>query len=160
MGDDPLSRLADIDLPTPPDWQPLTTALGAAAVLAAAVGWLMWRLWRRHGQRRTESPPGRRAVDRVDAVRGRWEAGEIDDREASYRLASALRLGLGLDQLDARCPPGLAGEETQWGGTVAALGRLRYEPSSAARLRPEDFARIRQWLIAAGHVAGPQRGPS
>lgn len=154
MGDDPLSRLADIDLPGPPDWQPVLTALGAAVVLAPAMVWVTWHLWRRV-PRRGAAPAAERAAARLDALRRRWEGGEIDDREASYRLAALLRLGLGMDQLDGHCPPALTADRTQWAKTVAALGRLRYEPSPAARLQAEDFARIKTWVTAAGAPAQP-----
>ncbi len=100
----PISRLADIELPGPPDWQPVLTALGAAVVLAPAIVWLTWHLWRRV-HRRGAAPAAARAAARLDALRRRWEGGEMDDREASYRLAALLRLGLGLDQLDGTAPP-------------------------------------------------------
>lgn len=159
MGD-PLKRLADIDLPAPPHWQPVLAGLAAAAVLIPAFGWLAWRAWRRRGGPRTGPSAPRRAAARIDAARRCWEDGEIDDREASYRLACALRLGLGMDQLEGRCPPALAAHRTQWNTTVAALARLRYEPAPAARLRAEDFARIKDWLERAGRTAHPGQAGS
>lgn len=162
MGDDPLNRLADIDLPAPPHWQPVLTAFGAAAVLVPVLGWLVWRAAaRRRRPRGSGMSASRRAAARIDAVRRSWENGEIDDREASYRLACTLRLGLGLDQLDGRCPPALAAHRPQWNATVAALARLRYEPApEEARLRAGDFARIKDWLDLAGRAAHPeQAGP-
>lgn len=155
MGGNPLNRLADIDLPAPPDWQPLLTALGAAIVLAAALAWLAWRLWRHPG-----APPPRQAAAQIDAVRRRWETGQIDDREASYRLASAIRLGLGMDQLDEHCPPALAAQAAQWRTIMTRLTALRYEPRPAARLRAEDFADLKTWLSAAGQTAEPRQAPS
>ncbi len=147
MVDDPLAKLADIELPAPPHWQPLLIGIAAALtaiILAAGLG---LHLWRR--QRRDAASPARRALAQVDALLGKWRSGQLGDREASYRLAALLRMGLGLEQLDVHCPATLSRDRQQWGLTVAALQRLRYEATPAAKLREEEFARIRTWIAAA-----------
>ena len=147
MVDDPLDKLADIELPAPPHWQPLLTGIAAALVIIASAAWLGLRLWRRH--RTAAMSPTQRALAHIDALLGEWQRGLMDDREASYRLAALLRLGLGLAQLDVHCPTPLSRDKLQWSRTVAALQRLRYEAAPAVRLEEEEFARIKAWIAAA-----------
>lgn len=149
MGNDPLSRLADIDLPAPPDWQPWLLGAGAVLVLTPPALWLGWRLWRRLTRRRASRIAPRLAAAQIDGLLHRWREGGIDDREAGYRLAAVLRLGLGMDQLDERCPTALAAYRGQWAETVAALSRLRYRATPAGGLRTDDFLRIKGWLTAS-----------
>jgi len=154
MGDDPLTRLADIELPAPPHWQPLLTGIAAALVAFALALWLGLRLWRRY-RADTASPP-QRALAQIDGLLGDWRHGHIDDREASYRLAALLRLGLGLEQLDVHCPAALSRDKLQWGHTVAALQHLRYEATPAMRLHEEEFVRVKEWISAAAAHATPE----
>lgn len=148
MGSDPLSRLADIDLPAPPDWQPLLLAVGLTVVLLPLSLWLGRRLWHRWRERRMSA--AQQALREIDPLLCHWQRREIDDREAGYRLAALLRLGLGMDQVDEHCPPPLSRHRAQWGETIGTLQRVRYQATPSSRLRPEDFMRVRQWLTAAG----------
>lgn len=149
MDGNPLSKLADIDLPPAPDWQPFITgaAVGVVAVLLVLGGTIY--LWRR--RRRASAAPAapRRALGRFEQLARLWRDKRLDDRETSYRLAALLRLSLAVEQLDERCPAVLVRHREQWDATVALLQRLRYQRSPSARLREEDFQHIRQWLETA-----------
>lgn len=147
MGDDPLARLADIELPAPPHWQPWITGMAAALTVIAVVSGLGAYLWRR--QRAATVSPQRQALSQLDALLNDWRSGRLDDREASYRLAALLRLGLGLDQLGVHCPAALADDKQQWGRTVTALQRLRYEKAPNTPLQEEEFAHVKAWIAAA-----------
>ena len=151
MGDDPLTRLADIELPAAPDWQPLMLTTALAVLLVVATGWWLWRMVRRS---RAGTAPRRSAGAHVDTLLQHWQSASMDDREASYHLANTQRLGLGLDQLDSRCPAALAGCEDQWQATLALLQRLRYQRAPNAQLSSDDFLRIRQWVTLAQQQGG------
>lgn len=147
MGDDPLARLADIELPAPPHWQPWITGMAAAVTVIAAVAGLGIYLWRRRGT--TSISPRQQTLTQIDGLLQAWRRAQLDDREASYRLAALLRLGLGLEQLDVHCPAALSHDKQQWGRTVTALQRLRYEQTPAAPLQEEEFARVKAWIATA-----------
>lgn len=149
MGDDPLARLADIELPAPPHWQPWITGMAVAVTVIAVASGLGIYLWRRRREKAVSPTQG--ALAQIDALLSDWRGGRLDDREASYRLAALLRLGLGLEQLDVHCPATLAGDKQQWGRTVAALQRLRYEQAPAVTLQEEEFARIKAWIATSAN---------
>lgn len=157
---DQLAALADIELPAPPDWRPMFVFAALALMLAA--GLLIRHL-------RTRRDPARRdavtpvpmessactALTRLARLQQQWEAGAIDARTTAYRLATLLRLGLGLPQLlPAAAPAGL--DETEWRTTLTLLQGLRYNQTSPA-LTPEIFARARHWLSQRDAAHGEGR---
>jgi hypothetical protein len=146
MGDDTLSKLADIELPAPPHWRPWLTGLAVAFAAITAAAWLGLTLWRRRRTAAVSAP--QRALMQIDRLLQDWRRGHLDDRAASYHLAALLRLGLGLAQLDVHCPAAVP-DKRQWGRTVAALQRQRYEAAPTAALQEEEFARAKAWIAAA-----------
>ncbi|MFQ5489026.1 MAG: hypothetical protein ACE5ET_11360, partial [Gammaproteobacteria bacterium] len=92
-----LQRLADIEPPPAPDWHPLLLASGVLLLLALLT--LAWHLAHR------PLTPRRAALKRLRHLERRWRQDRCNERETAYRLAAILRLGLGLEQLQAG--PGL-----------------------------------------------------
>lgn len=140
-----VTRLADIAMPAPPDWQPVMLYGGIAILVALSViaGGIWFRFRRRrYGRGRPERSTALRQLDRLYA---QWRSGAAGDRETAYRLTLILRRGLGLRQLSDECPAGLTADP-QWRETVALLRTQRYEAQPAERLPGEIFNRARRWL--------------
>lgn len=145
-----LSRLADIELPAAPNWQPLVITVAVIATLTAILiaARLVWRSRRRRADDRQTATPLAMAQTRLEQTRRNWQAGEIDDREAAYRLATLLRLGLGLPQLPHEHPAHIPVAPSEWREITQLLERLRYQQSSQERLSPEMFQHLGRWLAA------------
>ncbi|MEK7322563.1 MAG: DUF4381 family protein [Pseudomonadota bacterium] len=144
-GDDTLRGLADIIPPAPPAATPWWLWLLAALALIAIVA-LVWRITRR----RTVPPGDLRgdALAALRALRSAWEAKQIDDRDAAYRLATVLRRGLGLAQLSDDNPPAMINDAPLWRDTLQQLDRQRYRRQREQPLPPELFERAYRWLTA------------
>ncbi len=133
-----LQRLADIAPPPAPDWRPLLLAGGV--LLALLLLTLAWYLARR------PQTPRRAALKRLRLLERQWRQGRCNERETAYRLAAILRLGLGLEQLQA-APE--ARHEGEWRQFVAQLDELRYQAQPRRRLSSELFNKARRWLAAS-----------
>jgi hypothetical protein len=147
---DPLAALADIELPDAPGsaGSALLAIVIAAAVVALSVAIVLRHRQGKHEPIPPQSPaPGREARRRLDALHADWLAGELDDREAAYRICAVLRIGLHLAQLmPSRPPPHIQADE--WAGIVERLQILRYRPAGRG-LDEKVFERIAGWLAAA-----------
>ncbi len=131
-----LQRLADIAPPPPLHWQ----ALDAFALLALALGLpLAFVLYRR--LRARPAGPRRQALRRLRRLEADWRGGRCDDRQAAYRLATLLRLGLGLSSLDEAPLPA-----REWRPFLDLLEALRYRPTPTRRLEEAHFRQARRWL--------------
>lgn len=149
-----LQALADI-VPAPAPvlgttgWLAAALAVLAAAGAAAATVW--WWRRRRRGRPAAIAAP-RAALERLRALRSAWEAREIGDREAAYRLAALLRLGLGQSQLSATPPAPAAADAALWREALRQLDRQRYAAAAVQPLPAALFDRAAQWLAAAEDV--------
>lgn len=150
---DTLNRLADIDLPAAPDWQPWIIAAAMIVLVLALVvaGWYV-RHHRARGLASTMIARSAMAQQRVEQVRAGWLSGTISDREAAYRLATLLRLGLGLPQLTPDRPP-VAAEQSVWRETIHLFEQLRYQPTARQSLSPEVFQRVEHWLAGRSEIS-------
>ena len=146
-----LSQLADI-LPPPapggPDWMLLILA-GVVCIVAAAV--LIWFRKKHHSQR--INLPAREARRRLVTLRSAWQSHTISDREAAYRLATLLRLGLALPQLNPQLRPNAVGDDASWRETLLQLHALRYRDQAELSLSSQCFERAARWLRAAQRQA-------
>ena len=149
--EDITAAMVDIALPAPPDWGPLVAA-ATTLVLTAAAG-IEWWLRRR---RRATACRDAGALARLDRLQQAWAQRSLDEREAAYRLAALLRIGLGLRQLRGDTPPrGVADADThEWSSVVALLQRLRYQPRTEEALSREVFRHARRWLAPASAGRG------
>jgi hypothetical protein len=143
-----LRQLADVLPPPAPglgEWLPI---IFVAAIVTAAV--LFWWLRRQRSPRGNAS--AREARQRLGRLRVEWQARGVNDREAAYRLAALLRLGLRLPQLaPLLCPP-MVKEGVAWEETLRELHALRYRRGTPS-LSPQCFDRVEQWLAAAQRAA-------
>lgn len=146
-----LKQLADIlPPPAPGDWSWLPAVVAAIAMLAA-VG-LLWFVKKRRARRGNLS--AREARQRLAALRAAWQIRAVSDREAAYRLATLLRLGLALPQLTPQLRPNAVDNEPAWHETLAQLNALRYRDHTPATLPPQCFDHAEQWLAAAQRGTG------
>ena len=145
-----LNRLADIELPAPPDWQPLLTASGTiiiALMLIVLVRLYILRRKKNSIYNNKNSDPALTARLKLQQLIKNWKSHTLTDREAAYQLTTLLRLGLGLPQITPLSPPHLAADQQAWQETVSLCTRLRYHPTSGMQLSLEVFQRAEQWLI-------------
>lgn len=149
MNPQPLSQLADVELPLPPNWLPWLAAMAGAVTLGILLWWLAFRF------RRPPRQPGTRhavAVDpeqELERLLSRWHRSEISTREMAYRLAAVLRLGLQLPQLDSQPPACIASYRERWTELVRDLSAMRYQSVAERELHPDVLPLIRTWLREA-----------
>lgn len=135
-------QLAGIELPPEPNWWPLIWTVAGLVTVLLTIGLLIWRK-NKVSSRKTLADE---APQRLKQIRQQWQSGELDQRNTAYQLATLLRLGLGLKQLDHNTPEQLADQQQQWQTTIKQLQQLRYQPDSNARLNEETFTTIHHWL--------------
>lgn len=148
-----LSRLADIELPPVAPWalyEGVATVFGLALILALLGGLIGYGIGKRLRRPRlgmaaatTPTPIIDDALMRLDALTAAWQAGNIKEREAAYRLVTLLRLGLGLPQLPPKAPAGIP--QAAWESLLDHCSALRYRPG-AAGLDAQMFSQVRAWL--------------
>lgn len=134
-------QLAGIELPPEPNWWLLIWIIMAVCIVLLLIGLLIWQ------KRKSSSHDtlADQATQRLIQLQQAWQSGELDQRHTAYQLATLLRLGLGLQQLNTT-PAHLADQQTQWQATINTLQQLRYQSSSAVQLTDETFGTIRSWL--------------
>lgn len=156
-------QLADVELPAPPDWQPtVVAAIVVATAVLLAIGLIYLRS--RRGQSAKLPIASREALYQLRRLQQAWQRNEIDDHDTAYRLATLLRLGLGLNQLTETPPAPLMSEEPQWQTLLQQLAQLRYRPQpddsgaefnqetqADEKITEETFNQIAQWL-QRGHA--------
>ncbi len=153
-----LNRLADIELPAPPDWQPLLITSGIiTACLLAIVTWLYIRRRKTpHADNKVTgyASPALTAQIKLQQLINNWQSHAISEREAAYQLTTLLRLGMNLPQFTPDCPAHLASEQQAWHETAMICTSLRYQKTSTIRLSLEIFQRAEQWLIKTSQHHG------
>ncbi len=145
-----LSRLADIELPAPPDWQPLLITGGVITIALLLIVFIRLYIQRRKkisAYNNKLSDPALTARLKLQQLINDWQSHTVNDREAAYRLTTLLRLGLGLPQLTPICPPHIAADQRAWQETVSLCTNLRYQKIPGTHLSLEVFQRVEQWLI-------------
>lgn len=145
--DEALQKLADVIPPAAPDdtagW---LGATAVAAIVATAAGAWLWR--RKRPARPVDLSPRLAAQTQLLHLRAHWEAKSIGDRDAAYRLAAILRLGLALPHLPDAPPPAAADEAALWRETLRQLRELRYTATGAPPLSASLFDHAQRWLAA------------
>jgi len=147
---DLLTKIADIELPAPPDWWPVITGIVAVTLIIVIFGLLTWRIIK--GSKKLDDTStftiGHSHV-LLERLQDEWSRGRISDREASYQLSTLLRLGLGLPQLTPHCPASLKTDTTVWEETIRIFNQLRYQKIPETRLAPDIFSNAKKWLMSA-----------
>jgi hypothetical protein len=141
-------RMADIIVPVPDDLT--TTYIGiliTVVILLVLTGWLVKRFGRR--RRRDSAAAETGALHQLDLVKQDWRAGHIDSRQAAFRLATVLRLGLRLAQLPP-LPPTPAVDDRQWQQTISRLNALRYPSALTQKLTDDLFTSVHHILCQRG----------
>jgi len=143
-----LDRLADVQLPAEPVLWPLFVFIGTALTITA----LIYLRYRRQPSPATEpNSNAQQALERLTIVESAWTNGDIDAREAAYRLSTLLRLGLNLPQLNHRRPPAVDNNQV-WQQTLTLFNQLRYQPHTAQQLTNHTFEQLRLWLSTSQHA--------
>jgi hypothetical protein len=146
---DVLNKMADIELPAPPDWRPVII-IGITSLIVLVAILRMWysrrRIQKRHNPHTDIMQSGRV----LEEIKNLWSAGRISDREASYRLTTLLRLELGLAQLPVTCPAELANDSTDWESTIQLFNQLRYKKTATMKLSAEEFNFVKRLLKHSG----------
>jgi len=149
---DILNKMADIEIPVPPDWQPVILAASIVLVIGFAVCLIIWQNTRRNRKQDISLPVNIRHSNRVlEELKDQWATGRITDREASYQLSTLLRLGLGLSQLSSDCPADITGDAITWKKTIRLFNQLRYRKITLTKLSQDEFDIVKKWLT---HTAG------
>ena len=135
-------QLAGIELPPEPDWWPLIWTIAGLVMVTLIIALVVWRKskTKKHQTLADEAP------QRLKQIQQQWQSGELDQRNTAYQLATVLRIGLNLKQLDHSTPESLADQQLQWQTTIKLLQQLRYQADSTVRLTDETFATIQHWL--------------
>ena len=135
-------QLAGIELPPEPNWWPLIWTITGLVMALVIIGLIIWRM----NKSKSNKSLADAAPQRLTQIQQQWQNGQLDQRTTAYQLATLLRIGLGLKQLDSHTPAQLADNEIEWQATIQNLQQLRYQPDSKARLDEQTFNTIRGWL--------------
>lgn len=149
MNPEPISQLADVDLPLPPQWMPWLVALISLVMIGIFLVWLALRLARTPRQAGAEHTIAANPEQALEQLLSQWHRNEISAREMAYRLATLLRLGLQLPQLESRPPGCIASHRERWPKLIRDLSAMRYQSVANRELHPEVLPLIRTWLREA-----------
>jgi len=141
-----VGKMADIQLPAPPDWQALLLTLSMAAVLISIVTAAGLYLFKKTPPAAPPRRPEPSALEQLHALEQDWISGAVSPRHCAYQLAAILRQGLQLARLDNETPPMLLPDPQQWQDLVQRLDRFRYPADSSAELGPQIFDQVRTYL--------------
>ncbi|MBI3773757.1 MAG: DUF4381 family protein [Gammaproteobacteria bacterium] len=138
-------QLADIQLPSEPILWPWYLGGIIALTLLLTVARLSFRQ-RRANTQTIHQHSSQEALQRLKQLHDEWQAQQIDDQRAAFRLANLLRLGLNLPQLTAEVPPQLMFDAELWQKTIEQLQQLRYHNQPIIKLDHSVFDHARRWL--------------
>lgn len=146
-----LATLADILLPPPPDWHSfwLFTAI-TLAVLALVIAALF--LYIRKSRLRTRAASNS-PLHELANIEKQWRDGVLPTRETAYRLATVLRVGMGIQQLTRQPPVAFASQSSRWETLIRALEQIRYAPHNST-LDTQWFDWTREWLASLERPRG------
>ena len=138
-------RLAAIEMPPPPNWQPyIIGAVVITITIALCVSILLLR--RKHSPQPQSINISQAALGRLDQLHDSWQTGKLNDQHTAYQLAAILRLGLKLKQLTTQPPANLNKDKINWQHTVQLLQTLRYAKQKNTKLNNQTFEQVRLWL--------------
>ena len=135
-------QLAGIELPPEPNWWPLIWTISGSVIALLLIGLFIWQ----HHKPKPPQTLADEAPQRLKKIQQQWQHGQLDQRATAYQLATLLRLGLNLKQLDQHSPEHLDDQQPQWQATIQLLQQLRYQADSDLRLTDETFTTIQHWL--------------
>jgi len=139
-------QLADIDMPPPPDWGPTYLVIGLLFIITLIATALQLR--HRYRQQHTtgvKAAPRHYALTRLEELETSWRTGHCDPQTVGFRLATTLRLGLGLTRLDITPP--IEVDPDEWRQLYQTLYQLRYtSPVDPALINQALFDQARHYL--------------
>lgn len=149
MNPEPISQLADVELPLPPDWTPWLVAGAALICIGAILFWLALRLVRTPRTGLHQNDIATSPEQEWERLFGQWQGNEVPAREMAYRVATLLRLGLELPQLDTQPPACIVSYRERWPELMRELAAMRYQHTPSYRLHSDIVAVVRTWLQEA-----------
>lgn len=135
-----INTMADIQFPSPPNWQALLLIIILTALTAALVGWYRWR--EKPQADFTELNEGS-VLTQLNSLEQDWSTGVVSQRSCAYQLASLLRKGLQLPQLDHEPPLCAQHNPQQWRDMILLLQQCRYPEKCPDQLNSLIFEQIR-----------------
>lgn len=136
-----IAQLADIQPPPAPDSGIWAITLLLALAISAVGAFIYLYKYRNRPVPGTLTHDGNAgALERLGKLEREWLAGGIDDRQAAFRLAALIRLGLGQTQWPKA-------NDDQAHALGEQLSRLRYERTPRTTLDRAIFESARACLL-------------
>ncbi len=135
-------QLAAIELPPEPNWWPLIWIVSLFLIGQTVITLIMLKKRKSASNNNLHNE----AQHRLKQIQQQWQNGELEPRDAAYQLATLLRLGMGLKQLEPSPPDYLKDQAHDWQSIIEQLQQLRYQADSDATLNERLFATIQAWL--------------
>lgn len=149
MNPEPISQLADVELPLPPDWTPWLAAGTAMLCIGAILFWLALRMVRTPQRGLRQQDIATSPEQELERLLSQWHGNQLSAREMAYRVATLLRLGLELPQLDAQPPACIVSYRERWPELIRSLAAMRYQPTPPGSLHSDMVVVVRTWLQEA-----------
>ena len=141
----PFNMLADIELPSQPNWH--IEILLIVAIASILLIFIAWKVIKRKASQHTKHSASD-ATQILNQIIDEHGTNSIGHREAAFRIANVLRLALKLPQLTSQAPEILKHEQLKWSVTIKQLEQLRYEHQCDLQLSPELVQQIRHWIVS------------
>lgn len=147
-------QLADIEMPTEPDWMPVYLVIGVLFLITLLATALQLHHRRRQlGPGKATNTAQQYALSRLAELEASWRSEQCDPQTLGFRLATTLRMGLKLNRLTPEPPATLALNEKdrkEWQQLYQHLYRLRYQATADTQLIDQAlFDQVRHYINLA-----------
>lgn len=126
-----VNTIADIQLPGPPNWQPVFFIMILIALIPVLIG--LYRL-KNKSREKNSAVADISVLAQLYRLEQDWIADIVTQRSCAYQLATLLRQGLQLSQLDYEPPLRAQQNPQQWQEMLLHLDQCRYPENSPVKL--------------------------